>query len=441
MDFFKIRGGKPLNGSVKIRGAKNSVLELMPAALLTDEPVILHNVPCLSDIETLKELLENFGSKVEWNKETHTLVISTPVITSIKAPYEIVKKMRASIYVLGALMGRCGEAKVSAPGGCVIGQRPVNIHLEALEALGANIELHHGYIIGNAPEKNGRKRLVGGVVNGLVRIQNGVHITTHGGTVNAIESAVLADGETTIRYASVEPEVDDLINMLNSMGAKITRERDGDVNIIRIVGVEKLHGCEYSVMPDRLEAGTYAIAAFMTHGVIDIQDADTSTMTDVIEKFRAVGGKIEKTETGFIADGRGCVLKSVDVNVEQYPGFPTDMQSQFMAMMTISEGVSVLKESLFENRLMYVPELQRMGANIEILGDSTAKFIGVKSLNAADVMASDLRSGAALTIAGLVAEGETVLHRVYHIYRGYESFAENLRALGADIEVCQEQEG
>ncbi len=438
MDYFKIKGGKPLNGSVQIRGAKNAVLELIPAALLTSEPVILHNVPTLSDIAILKELLENFGAKIDWDKQNHTMTIHTPEIKSVKAPYDIVKKMRASIYVLGALMGRCGEAKVSTPGGCVIGQRPVNIHLEALESLGASVAIHHGYIVANAPEKNGKKRLVGGKVNGLVKVQNGVNITTHGGTVNAIEAAVLAEGETIIEYASIEPEVDDLINMLNSMGAKIARDRKGDIDVIKIEGVEKLHGCEYSVMPDRLEAGTYAIAAIMTKGVVEVQNADLSTMDIVIEKIRQAGGKIIPTQNGFIADGRDCEIKAVNIDVEQYPGFPTDMQSQFMALMTIAKGTSVLKETLFENRLMYVPELVRMCANIEVVGDNMAKFKGVEKLYAADVMASDLRSGAALTLAGLVAEGETVLHRVYHIYRGYETFAENLSALGADIEVASE---
>ena len=440
MDYFKIKGGNPLNGSVTIRGAKNSILELMPASLLTDEPVIIHNVPRLSDIENLKILLENFGSKVLWDRDNHTVTIHTPNITNIEAPYDIVKKMRASVYVLGALMGRVGEARVYVPGGCVIGQRPVNIHLEALEALGAKIDVQHGFIIGTAPidEENGKRRLVGGMVNGLVRVQNGVHITTHGGTVNAIEAAVLAKGKTVIRYASMEPEVDDLINMLNTMGAKITRVKDGDVNTLEIIGVDKLHGCEYSVMPDRLEAGTYAIAAFMTKGCIDIQNADVSTMGAVIDKFREAGCKIIPTENGFIADGRDCHIKAVNIDVEQYPGFPTDMQSQFMTMMTIADGESVLKESLFENRLMYVPELVRMGAKIETMGDSVAKFTGVEHLFGADVIAADLRSGAALAVAGLSAEGETLLHKVYHIYRGYESFAENLKSLGADIEVCEE---
>ncbi len=439
MDFFKIRGGKPLNGSVKIRGAKNAVLELIPASLLTDEPVILHNVPCLSDIQVLKDLLENFGAEVKWDKGNHTITLHTPIIKSVKAPYEIVSKMRASIYVLGALMGRCGEAKVSAPGGCVIGQRPVNIHLVALESLGAKIDMHHGFIVGNAPvQEDGKKRLVGGEVNGLVRVQNGVNITTHGGTVNAIEAAVLAKGKTVIKYASLEPEVDDLINMLNKMGAKIVRGKKDGIDIIEIDGVEKLHGCEYSVMPDRLEAGTYAIAGIMTKGVVEVQDADLSTMGVVVEKLKEAGGKITPTSNGFIADGRDCILKSVNIEVEQYPGFPTDMQSQFMTLMTVADGVSVLKETLFENRLMYVPELVRMGANIEILSEGMAKFKGVKKLFAADVAASDLRSGAALTVAGLVADGETVLHDVYHIYRGYENFAENFKTLGADIEVCNE---
>ncbi len=438
MDYFKIKGGCTLNGSVNIRGAKNSVLELMSASILTDEPMILHNVPNLADIQTLINLLSNFGTIVDWDKENHTMKLHTPEIKSIKAPYEIVKKMRASIYVLGALMGRCGEAKVSSPGGCVIGQRPVNIHLLAMEALGAKIEMHHGYIVGEAPSMNGIKRLQGGIISGLVRIQDGIPITTHGGNVNAIEAAVLAEGETIIEYASLEPEIDDLIDMLNKMGAKISRDVKDGVNIIRIQGVEKLHGCEYWVMPDRLEAGTYAIAAAMTGGCVEICNADISKMEIVIEKLRDAGVKITPTNNGFICDAKGVELKPVDVDVAQYPGFPTDMQSQFMTLMTIANGTSTLKETLFENRLMYVPELVRMGADIEILGDGIAKFHGVKKLYGADVMASDLRCGASLVIAGLIADGETILHRVYHIYRGYENFVENLVALGADIEVLNE---
>lgn len=439
MNFFKIRGGKPLNGSVEIRGAKNAILELMPATLLTDEPVILHNVPNLADIKTFVDLLENFGTQVSWDKENHTLHLHTPVITGIKAPYNIVKQMRASIYVFGALMGRCGEAKVSAPGGCVIGQRPVNIHLLAIEALGASVKILNGYIVGEAPlSPDGTKRLQGGIISGLVRRQDDLNITTHGGNVNAIEAAVLAEGETIIKYASLEPEVDDLISMLNKMGAKISRAKEDDIDIIKIQGVDKLHGCEYTVMSDRLEAGTYAIAAGMTGGTVEIKNIDISIMEIVIEKLREAGIKITPIDNGFIADGKGIKIKPVDILVSQYPGFPTDMQSQFMTFMTLAEGTSLLHETLFENRLMYVPELIRMGADIEILGDNTAKFKGVKKLYGVDVMASDLRSGASLAIAGLVAEGETVLHRVYHIYRGYESFVENFRALGADIIVEKE---
>ena len=438
MDYFKIKGGKKLNGIVNISGAKNSVLELMSASLLSAEPVTLNNVPNLTDIDTLNDLLKSLGTIVDWDRNNHKLVLHTPKITNVKASYDIVKKMRASIYVLGALMGREGRAKVSIPGGCVIGQRPVNIHLTALENLGAKIELHHGYIIGEAPINNGKQRLIGGTINGLVRMSNDVAITTHGGTVNAIQAAVLADGETVIKHASIEPEVDDLINMLNKMGAKIKRSTKNGINIIHITGVEKLNGCEYSVMPDRLEAGTYAIAAFMTGGIININNSDISVMSTVIDKFKLAGCVIEKTDTGFIADGSKSKILGTNIDVEQYPGFPTDMQSQFMAMMSIAKGESILKENLFENRLMYVPELSRMGANIEIINDNMVKFTGVNELTAADVMASDLRSGAALVLAGLVANGETNLHRVYHIYRGYDNFVNNLQNLGADIEIFKE---
>ena len=438
MDYFKIKGGKVLNGDIYINGAKNSVLELIAASILTCEPVTLHNVPNLSDVATMLEMLEYIGTKINWDKQNHTLQLHTPKIINTKAPYDIVKKMRASIYVLGSLMGRCGKAEVSFPGGCVIGQRPINIHLKSLESLGADIKLDEGYIIATAPIKNDKQRLQGGIIDGLVNNDKNNPITTHGGTVNAIEAAVLADGEAVIEYASLEPEVDDLINMLNKMGADIRREIKDSVNIIRIIGVDRLSGCEYSVMPDRLEAGTYAILAFMTKGRIGIHNADLNTMGALTDKFTEIGARIIKTDDGFIADGTDVDLKSTDISVSQYPGFPTDMQSQFMAMMTIANGESVLQEKLFENRFMYVPELVRMGANIEIEGTNQIKVKGVKNLKGADVMASDLRSGAALTLAGLVASGETKLHRVYHIYRGYENFVNNLKSLGADIEVLTE---
>jgi UDP-N-acetylglucosamine 1-carboxyvinyltransferase len=408
----------------------------MSASLLTDEPVVLKNVPDLADIRTFIELLRNHGAKVEWDKENATLRLHAPKITSIKAPYGIVSKMRASIYILGALLGRCGEAKVSAPGGCSLGQRAINLHIEAMQSLGAKVELHHGYIVAVAPEDGGgRKRLRGATVNGLVRVQDGVVITTHGGTVNAIEAAVLAKGETVIEYASMEPEVDDLINMLNKMGAKISRVRRGAANLIKIDGVERLSGCEYSVMPDRLEAGTYAIAAIITGGEVEIENADASKLLIVLDKLQQAGAKITLTPSGFIADGRGVKLKAVDIAAEPYPGFPTDLQPQFMALMSVASGTSTVKENLFENRLMYVPELVRMCAEISVTGENFAEFSGVPKLCGADVAVSDIRAGAALTIAGLVAEGETVLHKVRHIYRGYQNFVGNLRALGADITV------
>ena len=434
MDYFRIQGGTTLEGAVKIRGAKNSALELIAASLLTDRQVVLKNVPTLADIETIIELLENHGTIVEWDRDAHTLKLITPQIKDTKAPYEIVCKMRASIYVLGALLGRCGEAKVSSPGGCAIGARPVGVHLDAMEALGAKVELHHGYIVAEAPLENGRRRLKGGRVDALVRVSDGVRITTWGGTVNALLAAATADGHTTIKDAAQEPEVDDLIAMLNLMGAKI--ERAGED--IEIDGVEKLHGCEYSVMPDRTEAGTYAIAALMTRGRIELEGADMSKLGIVIEKLASAGAKIEPIENGFAVDGRGAAIRPVDIDVAPYPGFPTDLQSPFMTLMCIADGTSRLNETIFENRLIYTSELARMCANIKVLGPGTAEFNGVKALCAADVMASDLRSGAALTIAGLVAEGETILHRVYHIYRGYENFVANLNALGAKITVEKE---
>ncbi len=437
MHYLKIKGGNPLSGVVKIRGAKNSVLELLAASILTDEPMVLRNVPNIADIEAMVELLKGIGSTIEWDREARVMKLHTPVVTTVKAPYEMVKKMRASIYILGALMGRCGEAKVASPGGCVIGTRPVNIHLEALEQLGASVEIHHGYIVGKAPlNTNESRQLIGSKINLRVREQDGVDITTHGGTVNALEAAVLACGETIIEYASLEPEVDDLINMLNLMGAKISRDKKDGVNVIKIEGVEKLHGCDYSVMPDRLEAGTYAVAAAMTKGKIEIQDVDVSVMDNILEKFVEAGVKITLTETGFIVDATDCELKAVNINVEQYPGFPTDMQSQFMTLMTVAKGKSLLNESLFENRLMYVPELVRMGADISING-SFAVFKGVKQLCAADVTSSDLRSGASLAVAGLVADGVTNLYDIHHIYRGYDNFVENLQALGGDIELVK----
>ncbi|MDR0367396.1 MAG: UDP-N-acetylglucosamine 1-carboxyvinyltransferase [Rickettsiales bacterium] len=431
MSSLVIQGNTRLRGSVRIGGAKNSALELISAALLTPEPVILYNVPDLSDIDTLCRLIESLGAKVERDKASASMRIQAKEISSVKADYEIVSKMRASIYVLGALLGRTGEAKVASPGGCVIGSRPINAHLDAFAAMGASIGNHHGYIVAKAIGG----RMAGGSVNGLVKTANGTAITTHGGNVNAIQAAVLAKGRTVIRHASLEPEIDDLIAMLSKMGARIKRSADGEANTIEIDGVQSLGGCEFFVMPDRIEAATYAIAAAMTRGRIEITGASTDTMGAVVRKLREAGAEIENTPDGFAADGTRAELRAVDVEVSQYPGFPTDAQSQFMTMMCTAKGECVLRETLFENRLMYAAELARMGADIEILDPQTARFRGVKKLYGADVKATDLRSGAALTIAGLCADGITRVIDAKHIYRGYQNFAANLRAMGAEIEV------
>lgn len=441
MEKIIIHGGKKLKGKVSISGAKNSILELIPAALLTKEEVVLTNVPNLKDVKTFVQLISELGAQIDWDLESNTMRIKTPEITNTKASYDIVKTMRASVYVLGPLLGRARSAKVSFPGGCVIGSRPIDVHLRAMEALGADIQIKHGYIIGNAPiDSNGEKRLIGSTIDGKVREQDGIVITTHGGTVNAIMAAVLANGKTVIKNASLEPEVDDLMGMLNKMGAKIKRDiNKKGVPLIIIEGVKELHGCEHSVMPDRLEAGTYAIAAAITKGKIRIQNTDTSKMGVFLDKLKDAGIVFEDKGSELIVDGSKSYAKGTNIKVEPYPGFPTDMQSQFMTLMTVAEGQSKIEEPIFENRLMYVSEFQRMGAKIKIVDKNRATFKGVDKLTAADVMASDLRAGASLVLAGLVAEGETIVHRSYHISRGYVGFVDNLKKLGADIKYSYEK--
>ncbi|MCL2439318.1 MAG: UDP-N-acetylglucosamine 1-carboxyvinyltransferase [Alphaproteobacteria bacterium] len=430
MGKFRIQGGTPLCGTVSISGAKNSVLELMSAALLTSEEVILENVPELSDIAVMSSLLETLGAKVEWDKAAGMLKINAAGITSLKAPYEIVSKMRASIYVLGALLGRFGEAEVSMPGGCVFGSRPLDVHFRAFETLGATIENQHGYIVAKAPVGG----LIGAEINGLVRIQDGIEITTHGGNVNMIEAAVLARGRTVITHASLEPEVGDLIDMLNAMGAKIRRAMRGEVNVIEIDGVESLRGVRYRVMPDRLEAATYLLGAAITGGRVEVVGADASKMGALLEALRKAGVKIEVLDSGtrIVADARGADLVGVDVHVVPYPGFPTDVGSIFIALMSLARGRSKFHDSIYE-RLMIVPELERMGAIINVANPHTAIVEGVVGLSGAEVKATDLRSGAALTLAGIAADGETVVHKTNHVFRGYHKFVENLRALGANI--------
>ncbi len=414
---FEITGGTPLKGQVKIGGAKNSVLELIAASMLTDEEVILHNVPALADIATFEELLRYLGVGYAYDSTTHTLKIHAKEIKTSKAPYEIVKKMRASIYVLSPILARKNEAIVSLPGGCTIGSRPVDRYIDAWKKMGANIEIKNGYIETFAPQ-------------GLKGCKIDCVKKSHGATATTIMSAVLAKGQTIIEDAAIEPEVTDLCKMLNKMGAKISGL---DTPTLVIDGVDKLHGCEYVVMPDRLEAATYAFAACITGGCVEIMDAEPSHLNDVLEKLQAMGVKIELRESGFLVDATGVKLKAVDVHVDRDPGFPTDLQSPFMAMMTVAQGSSVVEETVFENRFMYVPEMRRMGANIEHNDNNMAKFIGVKELNGTDVMAADLRSGAALVLCGLVAQGKTTVHRIYHIDRGYEHFEEKLSSLGAKI--------
>ena len=436
-----IKGGNKLSGKVRIMGAKNSVLELVPATLLTDEKVVLKNVPVLKDVETIVELMKAFGTDVQWDKENCTLTLQTKEIISNKAPYEIVKTMRASIYVLGALLGRCGSARGSFPGGCVIGTRPIDIHVRAMKCLGASVETIHGYIVAKVPTVDGETRLIGDVMDLLVTEKSGHKITTHGGCVNAILAAVLAKGQTVIENASMEPELDDLISMLNLMGAKIKRDKyDDGTDVIIVDGVDKLHGCEYSVMPDRMEAMTYAIVGAMNGGVVEVQNIDTSKMEYFLEKFKEAGVVFDDKGDSLIVYGDKTKLKAVDVETLPYPGFPTDIQSPFMTLISVAEGKSTLCENVWENRFQCVQELQRMGANADIINPNTVCFTGVESLDPTDVIASELRGGMALVLAGLVAKptGYTNIHRAYHIFRGYANFAENLRNLGAEISIEDE---
>ncbi|MDR3126131.1 MAG: UDP-N-acetylglucosamine 1-carboxyvinyltransferase [Rickettsiales bacterium] len=429
--FLKISGGRKLSGKVRISGAKNSALQLIPAALLTREPVTLLNIPDLSDIATMADIAASLGAKIDWDKTAETMRIEAPKITAVKVQYGLISKMRAGIYALGALLGRTGEAKVAAPGGCKIGARPIDFHLRAMEALGANIEIHHGYIAAKAAGG----RMAGGEIDGLIRMIDDIPVTSHGGTVNTILAAALAKGETVMRHASMEPETDDLIAMLNKMGAKIRRETDDEASTLRITGVGELSGCEHAVMPDRLEAGTFAIAAGITGSRIEIDAADPLKMDVVLDHMRRAGIKIDGTKNGFSVDARGIRPAATDVSVLPYPGFPTDLQPQFMAMMAVAEGISTVVETMFENRLMYVPELVRMGASIDVLGYDSALFTGVEKLCAADVSCPDIRGGAALALAALAAEGETVLYGAHHIRRGYHDFAGKMRSLGAAIET------
>lgn len=414
MQFFQIEGGAPLDGDVNISGAKNAVLPLQAAALLADGKMTIRNVPRLKDVATLALLLEGMGVTVKTDKNNN-ISTDTSTIKNQIAPYELVRTMRASILVLGPLVARYGYAEVSLPGGCAIGSRPVNIHLTGLEAMGVEITVDEGFIRAKADKLKGAKI-----------VMEAVTVT---GTENLLMAAVLAEGTTILENAAREPEVVDLANCLNQMGAKITGE---GTNTITVEGVKKLKGIDYSVLPDRIETGTYLAAAAITGGRVKCLNAAPDTLDAVMQKFREAGASVETGDDWIELDMRGRKLKAVDIRTEPHPAFPTDMQAQFMAMNCVSEGIGVVVETIFENRMMHVAELMRMGANIRLEGN-TAIVAGMPSLRGAPVMATDLRASACLILAGLAAKGITIVDRIYHTDRGYEKIEEKLTAIGAKI--------
>ncbi len=412
-----IRGGNPLHGTVKIGGAKNSALPCLAATLLSPKTVTLHNVPYVRDLITQRRLLEDLGAETLLiNKHTHKITASD--IELFEAPYELVKTMRASVLALGPLLGRFGQAKVSLPGGCAIGTRPIDLHLRAFEKLGAEVSLESGDVVAKVP--NGR----------LVGAELEFNVVTVTGTENVMMAAVLADGTTTIENAACEPEIEDLANLLNKMGAKIN---GAGTPTITIEGVEELGEAEHSIIPDRIETGTFIVAAAITNGELTIENCQPKHLDAVIDKLREVGVEIDQTdETTLHVKCSKNGLNAKDVITQPHPNFPTDMQAQYMALMTQAEGTSVVVETIFENRFMHVAELHRMGANIEISGNQ-AIVTGKTGLNGARVLASDLRASASLVLAGLAADGETTIDRVYHIDRGYETIVKKISSIGGDI--------
>jgi UDP-N-acetylglucosamine 1-carboxyvinyltransferase len=421
MDQIRIRGGKPLNGEIRIGGAKNAALPLMAASLLTDETLRLTNVPYLADIQTMANLLKELGVDIVdangGNGLGGTLDLTAKTIKETTAPYDLVRKMRASVLVLGPTLAREGHARVSLPGGCAIGTRPVDLHLKALQQLGAEIELSEGYV--DAHAKNG---LTGGHVM--------FPMVTVGGTENILMAAALAKGESVISNAAREPEIADLAHCLQAMGAKI----DGiGTGTLTVEGVDKLHGAEHSVLPDRIETGTYAVAAAITGGHITLTGTRADLIESVIDVLMEAGVEVSECEKGLHVNRSNGALKGVDLMTEPYPGFPTDMQAQLMALMAVSNGASMITETIFENRFMHVPELCRMGADINVHG-SSAIVRGIDTLSGAQVMATDLRASVSMVLAGLAAKGDTIVNRVYHLDRGYERLEEKLNACGAEIE-------
>ena len=416
MDKLVIRGGNPLLGTVRISGAKNAALPCMAAALLTDEPVILENIPQVRDIGTTRKLLAEMGAEVElgYGRAHHRTTICARTLATPEASYELVKTMRASTLVLGPLVARCGRARVSLPGGCAIGARPIDLHIKGLESLGAKITQEHGYVEATAERLRGAK-----IVFDRITVT---------GTEDLLMAATLAEGETIMQNCAREPEVADLAALLNAMGAKI---HGAGTSTIRVTGVSKLHGAKHRIIPDRIEAGTFIIAGALTGGDLNIAGCDPTHLTAILQKLAEAGVK-----TAIKADSVRVMgdqpIAAADMNTEEYPGFPTDMQAQYMALTTQAAGTSIVTENIFENRFMHAQELVRMGANIKIEG-RRAIIRGGTPLSAAAVLASDLRASASLVLAALVADGETIIDRVYHLDRGYENIEEKLKAVGAEI--------
>jgi UDP-N-acetylglucosamine 1-carboxyvinyltransferase len=422
MDKLLIRGGRPLQGVVTISGAKNAALPELCACLLSAQPVILTNVPRLQDVSTMLKLIANMGVTVERSEDGSVRIDAGP-LNSPQAPYELVKTMRASVLALGPLLARFGQARVSLPGGCAIGSRPVDQHIKGMQAMGAEIVVEHGYMIARLPE--GRTRLRGARIT--------TDMVTVTGTENFLMAASLAEGETILENAAQEPEIPDLAEMLIKMGARI--EGHGSRRI-RIQGVEALHGCEHEVVADRIEAGTFLCAVAATGGDVVLRSGRSDHLDAVIEKLVSAGVQISAVAQGIRVQSPGAAhlqLRAQSFRTTEYPGFPTDMQAQFMALNSISQGTAKVTETIFENRFMHVNELVRLGANIQIDG-KVAVIEGVAKLSGATVMATDLRASASLVIAGLVAQGETVVDRIYHLDRGYDQMETKLRGIGADIE-------
>ncbi|MEC8630254.1 MAG: UDP-N-acetylglucosamine 1-carboxyvinyltransferase [Pseudomonadota bacterium] len=417
MDSILVKGGGALNGEIPIAGAKNACLTLMPATLLSDEPLTLTNAPRLSDIRTMTELLGSLGAEVTKLQDGQVLAMSSHDLSTHRAEYDIVRKMRASILVLGPLLARHGQAEVSLPGGCAIGARPVDLHLRGLEALGAKLELKDGYVHAEAR-------------GGLKGAEFEFPFVSVGATENILMAATLAKGTTVLRNAAREPEIVDLAQCLRKMGAQIEGE---GTDTITIQGVDRLHGATHPVVTDRIELGTYMLAPAITGGTVECLGGRMDLVAAFAEKLDAAGVSVEETARGLKVSRKNGRIKGVDVTTEPFPGFPTDLQAQMMALLCTADGVSVLEEKIFENRFMHAPELTRMGAQIEVHG-GTATVTGVERLKGAPVMATDLRASVSLILAALAAEGETVVSRVYHLDRGYERVEEKLGACGAHIE-------